>query len=113
MTGENLINVFAKYAPSMPIGEVMGIVRDYNELKEENKQLSDALLVLLVDIFVVTENGNIVNDDLCKRITASPRLKVAVDKALQVHCGWACSPFSGGVKAALERLDREAANKKR
>jgi hypothetical protein len=91
---QRLLNTFCEEAPNMKIAKVMNFCKEFQELRDA-REIHEFIIMMLLAALGFDDNGNLRNENVGERLkTADDSVWIAINQAIKIHGGYACSPFT-------------------
>ena len=72
----------------------MNLCRDYQELRD-TREIYEFIIMMLLVALGFDDNGNLRDKQIAEKLkTADDKIWIAINQAIHVHAGYACSPFT-------------------
>ena len=90
-----VLEMLNKYAPKIPLCTAYAHLKEYQEYRDEIEKAQYMIVVFLEDILGFNEHGHLSDPEMAKRLKDAPiEVWSVLDMALNIHAGYACSPFT-------------------
>lgn len=91
---QRVLRMLNEEAPNMKLSRAMNHLKDYQELRNE-LEINQFVIMMLLEALGFDDNGNLRNKEVAERLkTADEKVWMAINQALKIHGGYACSPFT-------------------
>lgn len=91
---QRVLRMLNEEAPNMKLSKAINHCKEYQELRD-CRELAEFVIMMLLTALGFDNNGNLRNKEVATRLkTADDKVWMAINEALKVHCGYACSPFT-------------------
>jgi len=91
---QRLLNALCEEAPKMQLSKAMNFCREYQELRD-CRELSEFVIMMLFTALGFDSTGYLRDKQIAEKLkTADEKVWMAINEALKIHGGYACSPFT-------------------
>jgi hypothetical protein len=91
---QRVLRMLNEEAPNMKLSKAMNHCKEYQELRD-CRELAEFVIIALLTALGFDQNGNLRNKETAERLkTIDDEIWMAINEALKVHGGYACSPFT-------------------
>ena len=109
---KQFVEALNKAAPDMKLSDAVGFANQHLSERSQMQDAMDALLVLAIDVCGMNTQGDIKDEQMLQKMKESPRLQMAMSKALEIHAGWSVG-ITPGINKFLEWMDQEGESLRR
>jgi hypothetical protein len=91
---QRVLNLLFEEAPNIKLAKAVNLCKEYQELRD-TREIYEFIIMMLLAALGFDDNGNLRNENVAERLkTADNSVWIAINQALKVHGGYACSPFT-------------------
>jgi hypothetical protein len=91
---QRVLRMLCEEAPNIKLSKAMNHCKDYQELRD-CRELSEFIIVTLLTAIGFDGNGYLRDKQIAEKLKlADEKVWMAINEALKVHGGYACSPFT-------------------
>lgn len=91
---QRLLNMLCEEAPKISLAKAMSVCRDYQELRD-TREIHEFIIMMLLTALGFDSNGYLRDKAIAEKLkTVDDKVWIALNQAIKVHGGYACSPFT-------------------
>ena len=91
---QRVLRMLNEEAPNMKLSKAINHCKEYQELRD-CRELSEFVIMMLLLALGFDSNGNLRDKEIAGKLKlADDKIWMAINEALKVHGGYACSPFT-------------------
>jgi len=91
---QRVLRMLNEEAPNIKLSKAMNHCKEYQELRD-CRELSEFVIMMLLTALGFDSSGYLRNKEVAERLkTVDDKVWMAINEALKVHGGYACSPFT-------------------
>jgi len=91
---QRVLRMLNNEAPNIKLSTAMNHCKDYQELRD-CRELAEFVIMMLLTALGFDDSGWLRNKEVAERLkTADEKVWMAINEAMKLHGGYACSPFT-------------------
>ena len=91
---QRVLRMLVEEAPNMKLSKAINHCKEYQQLRD-CRELAEFVIMMLLTALGFNDSGYLKNKEVAERLkTADDKVWMAINEALKVHGGYACSPFT-------------------
>lgn len=91
---QRLLNMLCEEAPNIKLAKAMNVCRDYQELRDA-REIHEFIIMMLLTALGFDGSGYLRDKAIAEKFkTVDDKVWIALNQAIKVHGGYACSPFT-------------------
>jgi hypothetical protein len=91
---QRVLRMLNEEAPNMKLAKAMNHLKDYQELRD-TREIYEFVIMMLLFALGFDDNGYLRDKNVAEKLkTIDDKVWIALNQAIKVHGGYACSPFT-------------------